>query len=81
MRLSSAARKYARLNQVSYSCPLSLHAQAIQFKAHSKYQLYDGIVDLQSFNSVNLLATASTLGLLITGRPTEHEIQGMLQPA
>lgn len=47
----------------------------IQFKLHSKYQLFDtNLVPTQS-NGLDLLATASAFGLIITGHPSSPELQ------
>ncbi|XP_031632633.1 nuclear pore complex protein Nup214-like isoform X2 [Contarinia nasturtii] len=47
----------------------------IQFKVHSKYQLFNVNESTPNYNGIDLLAAASTFGLIIVGRPTAQEIQ------
>lgn len=51
--------------------------QDIQFKLHSKYQLFDVNASTPNYNGIDLLATASTFGLIIVGKPSTTEIQGL----
>lgn len=51
--------------------------QDIQFKLHSKYQLFNINASTPNFNGIDLLTTASTFGLIIVGRPSAQEIQGL----
>lgn len=56
-----------------------LYFQDIEFKLHSKYQLFNINASTPNFNGIDLLATASTFGLVIVGRPSSQEIQGLTQ--
>lgn len=51
--------------------------QDIQFKVHSKYQLFNVNAATPNFNGIDLLATASNFGLVIVGRPASTEIEGL----
>lgn len=44
---------------------------------HSKYQLFNINASTPNFNGIDLLATASTFGLVIVGKPSAQEIQGL----
>lgn len=44
---------------------------------HSKYQLFNINASTPNFNGIDLLATASTFGLVIVGKPSSAEIQGL----
>lgn len=52
-------------------------SQDIQFKLHSKYQLFNVNASTPNYNGIDLLATASAYGLIIVGRPSTNEIQGL----
>lgn len=52
--------------------------QDIQFKLHSKYQLFHVNASTPNYNGIDLLAAASTYGLVVVGKPSSCEIQGLL---
>lgn len=45
---------------------------------HSKYQLFNINASTPNYNGIDLLATASTFGLIIAGKPSSNEFQGLL---
>lgn len=51
--------------------------QDIQFKLHSKYQLFNVNASTPNYNGIDLLAAASTFGLVIVGKPSSCEIQSV----
>lgn len=50
--------------------------QDIQFKSHSKYQLFNSNASTPNHNGIDLLVTASAFGLIIVGRPSSKQIEG-----
>ncbi|XP_031628108.1 nuclear pore complex protein Nup214-like [Contarinia nasturtii] len=55
--------------------PVAIDVTDIQFKVHSKYQLFNVNASTPNYNGIDLLAAASNFGLVIVGRPTAQEIQ------
>lgn len=60
-----------------YNQTFYFYSQDIQFKLHSKYQLFNVNASTPNYNGIDLLATASTFGLVIVGKPSTCEIHGL----
>lgn len=72
--LSNLRLIFSLVSYFHFSIPFELQKD-IQFKVHSKYQLFETNLAPTQSNGLDLLATASAYGLIITGHPLSPELQ------